>query len=438
MVEGWLQSTSEKIRHGKDELLSRTDELITHTQTQWTANVAPQIKQSLLRQQVLSRKLKESLSLNSKILILVFLIFGFQKYRDTEAPDISLMFFIVAFLAYLIQRISSAATPPQLYYKKSEWLDKLLEQCPHITQSYKPPRLWGWNGHIQTVILGKMGRSINPILPYNRHSFVVSDGATVYYDVFEHPFCVAKATLIIIPGIANTSEKLYIKTFVRYALTASFRVVVLNHLGALKGYTITSPRIFGYGHTDEVSTLVNIIETKFQEPMILIGFSMGANVITKYLCENPYRQHKFLGAVSVCQGYDIAKTDQYLLGWHRFARLYNWAITNGALKNTINSQGKVLFNSYDQVEISKASCIQDVDTLIMKKMYNFDSVEEMYEAWSCSKYIDKISLPTMFLNALDDPIVAPHVLDIPVQVNEIVFSAGRETFIYDSNIYMSL
>ena len=41
--------------------------------------------------------------------------------------------------------------------------------------------------------------------------------------------------------------------------------------------------------------------------LIGVGFSMGANVLLKYLGEEPGRQRNFTCAVSVCQGYDISR-----------------------------------------------------------------------------------------------------------------------------------
>ena len=54
-------------------------------------------------------------------------------------------------------------------------------------------------------------------------------------------------TLVICPGIGNSSETLYIRTMVDYCQNSGFRVVVQNHLGSLKDVKLTSPRIFTYG-----------------------------------------------------------------------------------------------------------------------------------------------------------------------------------------------
>ena len=38
-----------------------------------------------------------------------------------------------------------------------------------------------------------------------------------------------------------------------------------------------------------------------------VGFSLGGNILVKYLGENPEHQRNFICAISLCQGYDILK-----------------------------------------------------------------------------------------------------------------------------------
>ena len=40
---------------------------------------------------------------------------------------------------------------------------------------------------------------------------------------------------------------------------------------------------------------------------IAVGFSMGANIVVKYLGEHEEAQSRFIGAVSCCQGYNIVE-----------------------------------------------------------------------------------------------------------------------------------
>lgn len=54
-------------------------------------------------------------------------------------------------------------------------------------------------------------------------------------------------TVVIVPGICNSSESDYIRTFVNYTQNQGYRCAVLNHVGALHNVPVTASRIFTYG-----------------------------------------------------------------------------------------------------------------------------------------------------------------------------------------------
>lgn len=109
--------------------------------------------------------------------------------------------------------------------------------------------VWGRNGHLQTLAYGAFGRAKRFSLPYERHSVQLVDGGTSTFDVFwaENHHSLGDFTIAICPGIANSSESAYVRTFVKSAGTSGFRCAVLNHLGALRSVKLTSNRIFTYG-----------------------------------------------------------------------------------------------------------------------------------------------------------------------------------------------
>ena len=60
------------------------------------------------------------------------------------------------------------------------------------------------------------------------------------------------------------------------------------------------------GGTDELAAIVEKVKEQYPETKLIgVGFSMGANMLLKYLGEKPTNQQNFIGAFSGCQGYDV-------------------------------------------------------------------------------------------------------------------------------------
>lgn len=81
-------------------------------------------------------------------------------------------------------------------------------------------------------------------------------------------------------------------------------------LGQLSCYILTQyvTGMFKTGGTEELAAVVNHLTSVVKHKRLIgVGFSMGGNILIKYLGEEPSRQALFECAVSVCQGYDILR-----------------------------------------------------------------------------------------------------------------------------------
>ena len=60
------------------------------------------------------------------------------------------------------------------------------------------------------------------------------------------------------------------------------------------------------GSTEEYGAMVaDVIDARPNTKLIAMGFSLGANIVCKYLGENVDNQKHFISCVSLCQGYDF-------------------------------------------------------------------------------------------------------------------------------------
>ncbi|OCT89742.1 hypothetical protein XELAEV_18018361mg [Xenopus laevis] len=290
----------------------------------------------------------------------------------------------VAAVLYIIVRslnLKNPTAPPDLLYQDTALTRYLIKSCPLLTKEYIPPLIWGKSGHIQTALYGKMGRVSSPN-PYGLRKYLtMPDGATATFDLFEPlaEHCTGEnVTMVICPGIANHSEKQYIRTFVDYAQKNGYRCAVLNHLGALTNIELTSPRMFTYGCTWEFGAMVNYIKKAFpQTQLIVVGFSLGGNIVCKYLGETASNQERVLCCVSVCQGYSASHAQDTFLQWDQLRRFYNFLMADN-MKKIILSHRQILFGDssktnrvLEDTDLSRlytATSLMQIDDVIMRTL----------------------------------------------------------------------
>lgn len=67
--------------------------------------------------------------------------------------------------------------------------------------------------------------------------------------------------------------------------------------------------IYFLGHTDDYEEMIANLHSKYPTSLIVaVGFSLGGNLITKYLGEEHKKKPmNVIGGVSVCQGYNAVE-----------------------------------------------------------------------------------------------------------------------------------
>ncbi|XP_015773343.1 PREDICTED: abhydrolase domain-containing protein 2-like isoform X2 [Acropora digitifera] len=344
---------------------------------------------------------------------------------------VAVVLIVTAVLLFLIIRIlnlTDASRVPKIISSKNPFTSRVLRSCPMLFETYRPPILWGKNGHFQTIIAALCGRKSCPILTGTLYFTQLTDGTVVSYEVFEPAKNAVfvenqeKLTIVIVPGIANCSETQYVRTFADYAMNQGFRVAVLNHLGAKKKEGLSTPRLFTYGGTEELDAVVTHLTSKLNHKRLVgVGFSMGANILMKYLGEIPSRQEYFECGISVCQGYDILRAKTFLDQWNGLRRLYNWGMTQN-MKKIIDRHVRVLFEGPNFTShrhkasihhVRSSSSLAELDDVYTKKMAGFHHLDDFYARSSCCNYINQVQIPVLLLNALDDPLVPEELYVTP-------------------------
>ncbi|KAJ8981817.1 hypothetical protein NQ317_007403 [Molorchus minor] len=328
---------------------------------------------------------------------------------------------VILCILFRLLNVNSQPQKPSIWCRDNKFLDNILKIAPLLHEPYIPTRLWGFSGHVQTILHSVIGRVKCP-WPIGERVFLnLEDGTTLTYDMY-HPLDTSYQDdigIAICPGICNTSESVYIRTFVHWAQYHGYRCAVLNHVGALQNVPVTAPRIFSYGKTDDYHAMLKSLVCRHPNAKVVcVGFSLGGNIITKYLGETTKEKpSNIIGGISICQGYCALEGTKWLLNWQNFRRFYLYVMTEN-LKNIILRHRSILLSeevkkrhNLTEHEIISAATLPELDEAYTRRVHEFNTISELYKWSSSINYLDNISLPMVFINAKDDPIVPEPLLE---------------------------
>jgi abhydrolase domain-containing protein 2 len=218
--------------------------------------------------------------------------------------------FIYFFIVGIFYRYLFCKTKIKLIFQKTQINNQIINFCNSLTNIYRYP-IWGSNGHLQTFYASILRKTTKE--KYNREYIRAEDGGIIVLDWHKNsneekiPIKSPPIIIVIVPGICNNSESHYIMHFSKCCKEHGFSNVVFHTRGTAELFT---PKLFTCGDTNDLNQTMNYLYTKYHlSKFVLIGFSMGGNIVVKYLGEKSTlaKSLNIIGGISICQGYDGLK-----------------------------------------------------------------------------------------------------------------------------------
>jgi uncharacterized protein len=271
---------------------------------------------------------------------------------------------------------------------------------PVVKEStYRPPRFLG-NAHFQTV-LPTLFRKVHGV-SYRRERIDTPDGDFVDIDISSID---SSKAAIVLHGLEGDSTRCYMLGMVRALNRNGWDAIAINFRGC-SGECNRTIRFYHSGETGDLDTVINHINSrkKYSE-LALIGFSLGGNVVLKYIGENAERARlsiKAAAAFSVpC---DLAagavkigsRTNRLYM--KRFLKLLHEKVR---AKMTLFPE-LIDDNGYDQIRD-----FRDFDNRYTAPIFGFDSAEDYWRKASSKPLLTDIPVPTLLVSAADDPFLTP-------------------------------
>ena len=181
-----------------------------------------------------------------------------------------------------------------------------------------------------------------------------------------------------------------------------------------------SPGSYHFGFTTDVRHLVEILHERYPEKMFyLSGFSLGGNVILKYLGEigDQARDLNIIGAVATSVPFDpLASQPKLDTGFSRALYSENFLLT---LKQKAELKHKRFPNSFDIEAVRRCKTIGDFDQAFIAPVFGYLDKNDYYRKTGSKWWLHKIRVPSICINALDDPFIEETALPTAQDIGDL-------------------
>jgi predicted alpha/beta-fold hydrolase len=279
-----------------------------------------------------------------------------------------------------------------------------------IKTTFKPA-WWLNNAHLQTLYPALMRKTLLPP-ELRRERLITPDN-----DFIDIDWCGEgnQPLIILLHGLTGSSQSGYIKGLQIVLLTEGFRSVALNFRGC-SGECNHSARCYHSGETEDIHFLYQTLRQREPDmPFAAVGFSLGGNVLLKWLGEQGNKLSLFAAiAVSVplVLSTCATKLDTGLSKIYRENLLRELIQHVRAKQRHLEKLGKLKeAGKIEQLgDLSRIKSFWQYDDRVVARLHGFKNVQDYYQRSSSRQFLKSIAITTLLIQSLDDPFMTEEVL----------------------------
>jgi predicted alpha/beta-fold hydrolase len=295
-----------------------------------------------------------------------------------------------------------------------------------FTQSQFTPAWWLRNAHCQTII-AKWLRSKQQ-LTTSTETIELPDGDFIDLAWTDKPKeNETRPLVVVLHGLEGSVNSHYAKGMLT-AIKNKEWLGVLMHFRGCSGRINRKGHSYHSGYTDDISFLSKFLKHKYpQLPMTIIGFSLGGNVLARYLAEEP--NNPYQAATIICAPLHLASCSKRIN--QGFSRIYQKYLV-GMLKDSIKDKmsSNLLSAPLAQklsLKLDEIKTIWQFDQQVTAPINGFDSAEDYYHQASGRFILNKIEQPCLIIHSNDDPFLCDkNTRDIISIPNNICFEVSKK------------
>jgi hypothetical protein len=214
--------------------------------------------------------------------------------------------------------------------------------------------------------------------------------------------------LLVLHGLEGTIRSHYLRGVLALAQRRGWSADALI-FRTCNGEITRARRLYHSGETTDLARVVErLVRTHPGQPLMLAGFSLGGNVLLKWLGERgDDLPHEVRAAAAVSVPFDLEQGSRFIE--RGFARVY----TRHFLR-TLRTKARLKLERdpglFDAGALERARTLFDFDDVVTAPVHGFADAEDYYQRSSSLGFLTSIRRPTLLLSAFDDPFLPAAVL----------------------------
>jgi len=275
---------------------------------------------------------------------------------------------------------------------------------PVLPSSYHAPR-WLPGGHAQTIFPVFVPRRLTAWDKAER--LELADG-----DFLELRWMMAKSKpqtsrlVILSHGLEGSTEAVYIRSMAQSLAKEGWDVLAWNYRGC-GGIENNLRRFYHSGESGDLRLVIEHAAASFQQ-IVLVGFSLGANLSLKCVGEAP--AHPAIRAVVGISGPVDLASSALALDEKKANRVYQQRFLH-SLKAKVLAKAHRYPDLREMLAgkdgIAAVRTLREFDERITAPLHGFADAADYWARASSLPHLEKIAVPTLLLNARNDPLLCP-------------------------------
>lgn len=266
------------------------------------------------------------------------------------------------------------------------------------------PAWWCRSPHLQTIWGGVL-RPL-PRVPLTRARWELPDGD--FLDIDELAAPLAAPRLIVLHGLESSSRAVAVRGLLYEARQRGWGGIALNFRGC-SGAPNRLRRSYHGGETGDLAWVIAQVQQRYAgSRLALAGFSLGGNVLLKYLGEQGAALPGAIqAAAAISAPFDLAASVQALE--RGFSQVYQRRLVAQLKQKTFQKLARYP-DLVNRQALQAVRSLAGFDDLVTAPVHGFADAKAYWAASSAAQFLTRIRRPTLLINAEDDPFLSSEAI----------------------------